>query len=120
MYLQEGSKDFLMLIQEDLFPGDPNFGKVLKAVVRKVSLKPLGNWMMGKVRIYGRSFSVSGAYGSDGLPMTVPKEIFDRAPVALPQDLWNAWSKGGGWNSAGNEAPAMREWALKNLSRLRK
>ena len=27
----------------------------------------------------------------------------------------HAWNSGGGWNSAGSEAPAMREWAKQNL-----
>ena len=79
------------------------------AVVRKVALRQLGHFMMGRANIGGHWVSVSGAYGSDGLPLTV-----DRLPddaVILPLELYNAWNKGGGWNGAGNEAYAMKAWA---------
>lgn len=95
---------FLLLLQT----GD-DFDAI-RGIVRKVALRQLGPWMMGKARIGGHTISVSGTYGSDGLPCTVPQDVFDRG-VPLPQELFDAWNEGGGWNSAGNEASAMREWA---------
>lgn len=91
-----------------------------KAIVRKVALQQFGHFMMGRVRIYGESYTVSGAYGSDGLPLTVSDEVYNRAPVSLPKPLYDAWNTGGGWNSAGAEAQSMREWAQENLQELRK
>ena len=69
-----------------------------------------GHWMMGKARVLGHSLTVSGSYGNDGLVMTVPWKVY-QAGVPVPADLMEAWSKGGGHNSAGSEADAMREWA---------
>ena len=105
---------FLLLLQ----PKQATIGETCSAdntyaVVRKVALRQLGHWMMGRVNLGGTWYSVSGAYGSDGLPMNVAKLPADAKP--LPHDLYQAWSKGGGWNNAGNEAPAMRDWALANL-----
>jgi len=107
---------FLMLCQP---PGIASCDTPIKAVVRKVALHQFGHWMMGKARIYGQSFTVSGAYGADGLIMDVPQEVYDRLPVVLPDELREAWSKGEGWNSCGKEAPDMRKWALDNLAALR-
>lgn len=104
---------FLLLIQK---AGSDD----VKAIVRKIALRQFGPWMMGKVAIYGERYTVSGAYGSDGLPKTVSDKVFDRARVALPADLYEAWSQGGGWNSCGTEAIAMREWAIDNLDKLNK
>jgi len=106
-----------MLVQPEGIQGS---SAPIKAVVRKVALRQLGHWMMGKARIYGHNFTVSGAYGGDGLTMDVPQEVYDRLQVELPDSLVEAWNKGGGWNSAGSEAPMIREWALENLDRLRK
>jgi hypothetical protein len=83
------------------------------ACVRKVALRQLGHWMMGRVNLCGKWHTVSGSYGSDGLPMTVDQLPKDAKP--LPRELYDAWNKGGGWNGAGSEAPAMRDWALANL-----
>lgn len=95
---------FLLLLQKR---GDPG----IYACVRKVALRQWGHWMMGRANIGGHWHTVSGAYGNDGLTMdidTLPKDA-----VLLPDDLREAWNKGGGWNSAGAEAPAMRDWAVK-------
>jgi hypothetical protein len=74
--------------------------------------------MMGNARVHGHRLTLSGSYGSDGLPDTVPAEVYARG-VELPDELYNAWNNGGGWNGAGSEAPAMREWALEHLAELR-
>jgi len=92
----------------------------IKAIVQKVALSQCGHWMMGKARIYGHSITVSGSYGGDGLICDVPDEVYDRASVVLPGALYDAWNKGGGHNSCGSEAPAMRRWANENLVQLKK
>lgn len=84
-------------------------------VVRSVALRQLGNWMMGLTRILGKSYSVSGSYGNDGLTMTV--DTIPPDAKKLPDYLREAWNKGGGWNSAGSEAGAMVEWARQELLR---
>jgi hypothetical protein len=102
---------FLMLVQDKNKPcGKDNF----RALVRKVALKQLGPWMMGHARVKGETLTISGAYGSDGLPMSVSKNVYDAA-VDVPSELYDAWAQGGGWNSAGNEAKAMRDWALNTI-----
>ncbi len=99
---------FLLLVQDKDKPiGPDNF----RALVRKVALRQFGHWMMGKARVGGESLTVSGSYGSDGLPMNVSANVFNRS-VPVPKALYDAWNKGEGWNSAGNEALSMRQWAL--------
>lgn len=73
--------------------------------------------MMGRANIGGRWRSVSGAYGSDGLPMEVDALPADALP--LPRELYDAWSKGGGHNGAGTESDAMRAWALATFKNAR-
>jgi hypothetical protein len=85
--------------------------KQTRALVRYVRMTQLGHFMMGTFRAFGHSITVSGTYGQDGLICDVPQEVYDRA-VPVPTELMKAWAKGGGWNSAGSEAPAMRAWAL--------
>ena len=74
----------------------------------------MGHWMIGSVRIKGQSVTVSGSYGNDGSPMDYENLLTSaRAElVELPTELANTFWAGGGHNSAGNEADAMREWAL--------
>jgi hypothetical protein len=81
------------------------------AVVRKVALEQCGHFMMGACNIGGNWRSVSGAYGNDGMPMEVQELPADA--VQLPAELYEQWNKGGGHNSAGNEADALRAWAIK-------
>jgi hypothetical protein len=99
---------FLLLLQPDSNDGAK---MPIRALVRFVRLSQLGHFMMGYAFVKGERLSVSGSYGSDGLPMSVTKEIYDLG-VPLPDNLHKAWNEGGGWNGAGNEAPLMREWAL--------
>jgi len=117
MYLKTESKLFLLFLQP---PGIDGTDAPIKCVVRKVTLRQLGHWLVGKARLYGHSISVSGCYGCDGLPCSVPLEVYNRAPMTLPAKLVEAWNKGGGWNSAGSEGPAVRQWANDNLDELRK
>jgi hypothetical protein len=92
-------------------------GRKLYACVRHVSLKQMGAWMMGTARIAGQSVTVSGSYGSDGLPMDYEEltPAGRQKLVEVPKDLADKYWAGGGWNSSGSEAPAMKEWALKTF-----
>jgi len=99
--------NFLILIQDkDQDVCQKNF----RAIVRKVALRQCGNFMMGVARIKNKSITISGAYGGDGLPISVDREIYD-VGVPVPRELYDLWNKGGGWNSAGTEAITMRSWA---------
>ena len=92
----------------------------IRCIVRKVALEQLGHWMMGYARAFGHRITISGSYGSDGLPKNVDREVWDKA-IPLPDDLYDAWNKGGGHNSCGSEAPTYangpwiisRYWHLK-------
>lgn len=102
---------FLLLIQDEKQDvGPDNF----RALVRKVALQQMGHWMMGVARIKGQPITVSGAYGRDGLPVSVSKEIYALG-VEVPKELYDLWNNGGGWNSCGSEATAMRGWAVKTF-----
>ena len=88
----------------------------LYAIVRKVALSQCGHWMMGKARIAGATYVVSGAYGNDGLPCDWDKDFtpaqqkrFTPVPAKIADAYWHASDPG--WNSAGSEAPTMRQWA---------
>jgi len=100
----------------------------LRACVRKVKLQQCGHWMMGSVRLADHRIVLSGAYGFDGLPLSLDKEdipskvsqhIWDNM-TPVPEDLTKQFWEGGGHNSVGSEGPAMREWALQNLKELKK
>ncbi len=104
---------FLILMQSDDEPcGPENF----RGIIRKVAMKQLGHFMMGTARIKNHSITLSGVYGCDGLPVTVPEEVYQMG-VDIPHDLYKVWSKGGGWNSCGSEAEAMQQWARKTFKK---
>ena len=103
---------FLILMQSKESPS-----KELRCVVRQVALSQLGHWMMGSTRIGKEKVTLSGSYGHDGLPVMVEHTTYLRG-VLLPEELFDLWNKGGGWNSAGSESEAMRKWALENLDEL--
>jgi len=75
--------------------------------------------MMGTARVGGRSITLSGSYGGDGLPCNVPWDVYLRGEP-IPQELQQAFWTGGGHNSAGSEAPAMRKWALETFGKEKK
>lgn len=99
---------FLILLQLEL----GSIGDIY-ACARKVALRQLGQFMMGRANIGGRYRGISGSYGHDGLPITI--DVLPKDAVKLPQELYDAWNKGGGWNGAGSEASAMRDWAIKTF-----
>jgi hypothetical protein len=96
---------FLILVQTE----DSTWYET-RAIVRKVALTQCGHWMTGSARAWGHRIPISGAYGGDGLPRTVPQEVYDRA-TPVPGRLMDELNKGGGWNNVGSEALAMRQWA---------
>ena len=98
--------NFLILMLRE---GDPCDCGVVRCVIRKVALRQMGHWMMGKARIGREWYTLSGSYGSDGLPLRVGDDAYALG-VPLPPSLYHWWNKGGGWNSAGMEAPMMREF----------
>jgi len=107
---QVASGRFLLLVQSK----DGNARDPIRALVRFVSLTQFGHFMMGSARAFGHHITVSGSYGSDGLPCSVPPDVYAKA-VPVPSELIEMWNKGGGWNGAGSEAPLMREWARKTF-----
>ena len=89
----------------------------MRAIVRKVALEQCGHWMMGFAHAFGHRITLSGAYGADGLSKNVDRAVWDKA-VEVPEWLYEKWAKGEGWNSAGEEGPDMRQWALDNFKEL--
>lgn len=127
--------DFLVIVQQpvEIGPLRPE----LRAVVRKVLLEQVGHFMMGDAIIGGFRISLSGAYGADGLPILVDRHYPSRngipirlteaqqdqlfeALLPIPKELQTQFWEGGGHNSPGSEASALRAWALQNLNQLRK
>ena len=86
----------------------------VSAIVRKVSLRQLGAWMMGKARIGRKWYSLSGCYGSDGLLLEVDADAWDKG-TPLPENIYQLWAKDDGHNSAGRNGPVIRKWAIDNL-----
>lgn len=99
-----------------------SIARELRACVRHVNMSQCGQWMMGQAKIApGTTITLSGTYGDDGLPCDPEKigELWE-AMLPLPNDLTEAFWKGGGHNCAGSEGPAVHEWAKANLQALRK
>lgn len=116
---QFSAGEFLILMQrKPLRNGLHPYEPAVRALVRYARLSQLGHWMMGTVRVQHYSLTLSGSYGQDGLPKSVAPAVYAQG-IDLPQELYDAWNKGGGHNSAGSEAQAMRKWALANLDALK-
>jgi hypothetical protein len=108
-------------------PDDPKSFKGCRAFVRQVRMRQCGQFMMGHARIADRPaievnslvlrLSLSGTYGSDGLPNTVPRWIWQHG-VQIPEEIAATWATGGGHNSAGSEGPLFRTWAKSNQKAL--
>jgi len=84
----------------------------LWGVVRRCSLRQCGHFMMGHVKLGDQTITVSGTYGGDGLPMDLDSvhEWNRPALTRMPPDIEEQFWKGGGWNDAGSEGPAVRLW----------
>ena len=108
---QVASGEFLCIFSDVKAPGDEHLK--LYAVVRSCSMSQFGHFMMGFVKIGGQRLTVSGTYGSDGLPMDLDKltpENQRKYLTAVPKDLQDKFWAGGGHNSAGSEGPDMFEF----------
>ena len=100
---------FLMLM---VTPNAPR--NKVRGLVRFVRMHQLGNFMMARLTVKAggasHKLSLSGCYGSDGLLLDVPQEVYDLG-VDLPSHLYDKWAKGGGHNGAGSEGIDIYEWA---------
>lgn len=114
----------------------------LRAVVRPVRLEQMGHWMMGHLKFAGYTFTMSGTYGSDGLPCNLNRHVIPSPDpdkkndivgltdeekkalwalmVPLPAELQTAFWEGGGHNSAGKEGPSIHKWGKENIKLLEK
>lgn len=81
----------------------------LYAVVRKVALSQFGNFMMGRARVGNHSIVISGAFGSDGLPIDYERELTPRARdffIPVPSDIAHAY-----WTDDQTAHDQLRHWA---------
>jgi hypothetical protein len=127
---------FIMFSNPDRTKGQ----RELRGCVRFVSMEQLGHFMMGHVRIGGYSLTLSGSYGSDGLPFDLGRyfvglvdgeaKFADFTPeqkaaiweqlTPLPPELAETYWKSDGHNDAGTAGPALRKWAKENMAAMRK
>lgn len=109
---QRASGSFLIVLSK---------GRELRGIVRSVRMAQCGHFMMGRVTVAGESLSLSGTYGSDGLPLDGERypQTWDVA-VPFPETLAEAFWKGGGHNCAGSEGPGVAQWARENERALRR
>jgi hypothetical protein len=114
---QRTGKGLFLILMRDKNP--PILHTNARAIVRRVQMRQLGNWMMGKIVVKGHTISLSGAYGANGLMVDVPTEVYE-VGVDIPRKLYDEWGQGGGWNSCGNEAESLRKWVLENIKQLTK
>lgn len=129
---QQRARGAFLLIAQD--PDQPTGRPALRAVVRAVELRQLGHFMMGRIKLGGHDLSVSGTYGSDGLPHMLTSYIVDRQIRSftpeqaralfaklhpIPQHLQDAFWADGGHNGPGSEAKAMLAWARHYIKSLR-
>lgn len=111
-------------LHRDISVKDPecyaNGKPVLYALVRKCSMHQCGNFMMGAIRVGGKSITVSGPIGSDGLPLNLqelPKDHRLRYVVRVPEDIAAAYWDNNGWNDVdANAAKVLRNWALNTFN----
>lgn len=95
--------------------GIAKYGKnTMRCAVVYTKFSQFGQFMMGRAHLLGHKLILSGAYGGDGLSCDVPWKVY-QSGMPLPDDLYDAWNHGGGWNSAGSEAEAMKKFGLKLL-----
>lgn len=91
------------------WPQHPN--PPVRAMVKFVRMKQLGHFIMGRIYVLGHDITLTGDYGDNGLICNVPEEVYQTG-VPLPDDLYDAWNKGQGWNCAGAEAGLMHAWGV--------
>jgi hypothetical protein len=86
---------------------------MLWATVRSCSLAQLGHFMMGTIVIGGKSITVSGPIGHDGLPLDyqdVPV-AYRHLLVEVPADVAAVYWADNGHNDVGSARPILRDWA---------
>jgi hypothetical protein len=132
----DGKGMFLLVFQHQDYPNE------LRAVLRHVHMKQLGNWMMANIDIGNHKIVLTGSFGNSGLPIDLTrtqdfakekgdamhqprltadeaKELWDQM-IPVPQDIADAyWKDDTGHNSVGQTAVLFRDWAIKNNKALR-
>jgi hypothetical protein len=98
-------------------PKYPNGKGKLWATTRACSLHQCGHFMMGTIRIGGKSITVSGPIGHDGLPLDLQDvpQAWRNKLVELPEDVATAFWGDNGHNDVGRAAKPLREWAYTAL-----
>jgi hypothetical protein len=77
--------------------------------------------MMGSAVVGQNKITLSGCYGSDGLPDDPdPYPGLWEKFMPLPAELVDKFWKGGGHNTCGSEGPDVHAWAVANEKALRK
>lgn len=121
---EQWSKGRFLIVACGDKPEDDGTGRrrELRGIVRAVTLRQCGHFMMGRVEIGGCKLTLSGGFGNDGLPEDKEKvaAIWDKM-VKVPQELADRyWSDTSGHNSVGELAPEFAKWALENIKALTK
>lgn len=112
-YKSDGSQvapygPFLMLITRE----DKECSALeVRGLVVHTKMEQCGQFMGGSARVLGERIPLSGTYGNDGLTRDVSQKVWEMG-TPIPPALYDAWNKGGGWNSAGSEGPAMLDWGI--------
>lgn len=112
MILPGGDDDRPEVIQLGKIGGHRYYAR-LYGCVRTVALEQLGHFMMGTARVGGQRIVVSGAYGSDGLPLDWDG-LTSRARrffIPVPPKASVAYWQGNGWSGAGSEYDTLAKWA---------
>lgn len=91
--------------------------KLIRCFVRFVRMEQCGHFMMGSCK--NPAMTLSGTYGSDGLPVTMSRYVWERC-MPLPEELCDLWATGGGHNTSGAEGPRIYRWANDNLKALKR
>lgn len=89
-----------------------------RAFLRRVTLKQLGHFMMGEIKLSGVKLTVSGPCGSDGLPATVPEYVFSHG-YPVPERLTKMWAESSD-DKPTNWQSEMRHWANANETEIRR
>jgi len=95
-------------------PVYPNGKGKLWAAVRSCALRQCGHFMMGQIRIGGKSITVSGPIGHDGLPLDLQcVPLAQRARlVEVPEHIAAIYWSDNGHNTIGAAGDTLRDWAL--------
>lgn len=105
-------------------------GGELRAFIRTVHFRQLGNFMMGTVRLCGHEFVLSGPLGGDGLPAQlercrdITKDGFIDTPKYIKNHIWNNATPipdelaNKYWKS--ETYYMLKEWAIENKTQLKK